>query len=187
MKICASLIFATISVVAGFKPTPIIESVGVTPFSGKFDPLGLSEDVPNVEVARLRESELKHGRWAMISAVSIPLLETQSSEPAIHAYDKLPHSTQLGIAALILMGEFATVIRGYQNPFVNGSPSAFKLREDYQPGDLGFYIYTVTDSEEFKSLADKELINARVAMIGALGMILQELFTEKPLFHYIGL
>ena len=106
MKIIASLLLATVTLVSGFQQ-PLVENIGVTaPFNKKFDPLGFSENVPDIEVSRLRESELKHGRWAMISAASIPLLETHSSEPAIHAYDKLPHPTQFTIAALILMGEF---------------------------------------------------------------------------------
>ena len=40
-----------------------------------FDPLGFSEQAPEIEKARLRECELKHGRWAMIACLSIPLLE----------------------------------------------------------------------------------------------------------------
>ncbi|MAU37515.1 MAG: hypothetical protein CMD14_09160 [Flavobacteriales bacterium] len=182
MKIIASLLLATMTLVSGFQQ-PLVENIGVTaPFNKKFDPLGFSENVPDIEVSRLRESELKHGRWAMISAASIPLLETHSSEPAIHAYDKLPHPTQFTIAALILMGEFMTMLRGYENPFTKGSPYAFKLRKDYQPGDLGLSIYN-NEEKGFKMMADRELNNGRLAMIGALGMIVQELVTNKPLFH----
>ena len=118
----------------------------------------------------------------MISATSIPLLETHSSEPAIHSYDMLPHPTQYTIAALILMGEFATMLRGYENPFANGSPYAFKLRNNYQPGDLGLSIYN-SEEKSFKMMADRELNNGRLAMLGALGMIVQELVTDKPLFQ----
>ena len=179
MKLITSLILATVTLVSGFQP-PLLENVGVTPpFTNKFDPLGFSDNVPDIEFSRLREAELKHGRWAMISATSIPLLETHSSEPAIHAYDKLPPTTQYTIAALILMGEFTTMLRGYENPFANGSPYAFKLRKDYQPGDLGLSIYNSED-KDFKIISDKELNNGRLAMLGALGMIVQELVTDKP-------
>ena len=107
-------IATTAAGVFGFQGTHIV-NVGVTaPFNKKFDPLQLSDNVPSIEVARLREAELKHGRWAMISALAIPLLETHSSEPAIHAYDKLPLDTQLAIAGGILMGEFATMLKGYE-------------------------------------------------------------------------
>lgn len=160
---------------------PLIDSIGVTAPFNKFDPLQLSKNIDSIEYARLREAEIKHGRWAMISATSIPLLESQNHIPAIHAYDKLDHPTQITIAALILMGEFATMLKGYENPFVKGSPFAFKLRDDYQPGDMGLHVYDFTDPN-FKDISNKELNNGRLAMIGALGFIAQELVTNKPIF-----
>ena len=159
LKTFLMFIATTTTCVFGFQGT-LIETVGITsPFNKKFDPLQLSDNVPSIEVARLREAELKHGRWAMISAVAIPLLETQSSEPAIHAYDKLPLDTQLAIAGGILMGEFATMLNGYENPFVDGSPVAFKLRGDYQPGDMGISINRVLSEAVFIDMSNKHYRN----------------------------
>lgn len=181
-KSCLLMIASISGSAYGFKGS-YIKDVGITaPFYKKFDPLGFSDNVPDIEVARLREAELKHGRWAMISAVAIPLQEVHSSEPAIHAYDKLPLDTQLAIAGLILMGEFGTMTRGYENPFVNGSPVAFKLRGDYQPGDLGLSINSILSESMFVDMSNKELNNGRLAMFASLGMIAQELVTNKPLF-----
>lgn len=178
------LMIASISTTVNGFNSPNIKDIGVTPpFQGKFDPLGFSDNVPDIEVARLREAELKHARWGMISSAAIPLLELHSSEPSIHAYDKLPLNTQLAIAGAILMGEFTTMIRGYKNPFTQGSPAAFKLREDYQPGDMGLGINTSLNKSDFEELSNKELNNGRLAMIASLGMIVQELVTNKPLFH----
>lgn len=181
-KSCLLMIASISGSAYGFKGS-YIKDVGITaPFYKKFDPLGFSDNVPDIEVARLREAELKHGRWAMISAVAIPLQEVHSSEPAIHAYDKLSVDTQLAIAGAILMGEFATMVRGYKNPFNDGSPAAFKIREDYQPGDLGISINGILSEATFKDMSNKELNNGRLAMFASLGMIAQELVTDKPLF-----
>ena len=177
------IISSVLSCVYGFKAS-YVKDVGITPpFREKFDPIGFSNNIPDIEFARLREAELKHARWGMISALSIPLLEIHCSEPAIHAYDKLPVDTQLAIAGAILMGEFTTMVRGYKNPFTYGSPAAFKLREGYQPGDMGISLDTLLNESMFKDMSNKELNNGRLAMIASLGMIVQELVTNKPLFH----
>ena len=146
-----------------------------------FDPLGFSEKATEIENARLRECELKHGRWAMIACLSIPLLEHETQRPAIHEFDKLPSNIQLIIVGLITMGEFQTMIRGWQNPFTRTS-NVFKLREDYQPGDIGYNIWQKWNTRTFEIIGEKELNNGRLAMIGAAGMIAQELNTNMPLF-----
>ena len=50
-----------------------------------------------------------------------------------------------------------------------------RLKEDYQPGDLGFGIWDPNDVD----LMDKELNNGRLAMIATLGMMVQELVTHQ--------
>ena len=177
-----SFLFMTITTLSSAYTVPSVKNVGITPpLKEKFDPLKLSEKVSETEFSRLRESEIKHSRWAMISAVSIPLLETATSEPAIHAFDKLPLEYQMGILSTITIGEFATMLKGYKNPFENDSNS-FKLKDDYQPGDLGFKIADEWKDEKFLDFSNKELNNGRLAMIASLGMIVQELVTDKPLF-----
>ena len=124
-----------------------------------------------------KEAEKTNGRWAMIAASTIPLIESKTRSPAIHEFDKLPANLQLGIVGFILMGEGASMLKGWKNPFENGTSNYFKLEDDYQPGDLGFEISNHDDVD----LHNKELNNGRLAMIAAAGMIAQELVTNKPL------
>ena len=100
----------------------------------------------------------------------------------INFVSKMPVSDQLGLLTLVGAGEFVSMLRGWENPFVAGSPNAFKLKSDYQPGDLGFGLATNMDDEKFIDLSNKELNNGRLAMFGALGMMAQELVTGQPIF-----
>lgn len=58
-----------------------------------------------------------------------------------------------------------------------GEFSFQQLRDDYYPGDVGFDPLGLkpTDAAEFETIQNKELQNGRVAMLGAAGMIAQEL------------
>ena len=161
---------------------PLVKEIGITaPFSKKFDPLSLSENIKDTEFARLRESELKHARAAMIGATVIPLAEVVNHEPGINFVSKMPLEMQLSLLGVVGVAEFASMLNGWENPFENGSSGAFRLEEDYQPGDLGFGLYQNMSEEKFIEQSNKELNNGRLAMFAALGMLAQELITNQPL------
>ncbi len=52
-----------------------------------------------------------------------------------------------------------------------------QLKDNYYPGDVGFDPLNLkpTDADEFATMQTKELQNGRLAMLGAAGMIAQEL------------
>lgn len=148
---------------------------GSTPPLKEFDPLGFSE---KKDIAYLREAELKHGRWGMISATSIPLIESVTHQPAIYMFDRLDSNSQLLILTTIAASEFQLMLNGWRNPI----KYPFTLQDNYQPGNLGFSIVKDFNYRDNALTMNKELNNGRLAMIASIGMIVQELVTNQPLF-----
>lgn len=154
---------------------------GITRPMGYFDPLGFASGKPPSELVRLREAELKHGRWGMITAVAIPLTELVTHEQAIHVLDNADIITLSAFTTVVAAGEFQSLLLGWENPFTNSS-NFFVMKPDYQPGDLGFALSRSFLDKDVDFMLDAEINNGRLAMIGALGMISQELITNAPLF-----
>jgi len=128
----------------------------------------------------LREAELKHGRIAMIASILLPLSEQYSNNLGIHFFQDHTELIPVGLGVMFA-SEFISMIRGWENPLVK----PFALKEDYQPGSLGvdFSSSPTSSPESVGETMDKELNNGRLAMIGVLGMMVQELATQQQLFH----
>jgi len=143
----------------------------------KFDSLPI---IKNIQPSFLREAELKHSRLAMLAALIIPTIEVFTNEPGIFQFSNLPNNIQLYFVSLMFLGELYSMARGWENPKKN----LFQLNDDYQPGDLGL-INKSLGVFELNVLMDKELNNGRLAMIGVLGFIIQELITHEQIFRII--
>ena len=147
-----------------------------------FDPLKFSKLASKQsDLVKLREAELKHCRWGMISAVAIPITEAVTHQQAIHVLDDANIITLSLITTIGGASELQSMLLGWENPFTNSS-NYFVMKNDYQPGDLGFNIKPSFLEKDEAFMFNAELNNGRLAMIGSLGMIVQELVSNKPIF-----
>ena len=154
---------------------------GFTKPLGYFDPLGFTKNKQQHELVKLREAELKHCRWGMISSVAIPITELVTHQQAIHVLDDANAFTLAAFTGAVAASELQSMLLGWENPFTNSS-NTFLMKSDYQPGDLGFNTKRTFLGNDETFMSNAELNNGRLAMIGSLGMIVQELVSNKPIF-----
>merc|ERR1711966_366930 len=175
---------------------------------GEFDPLGFTKDLPVQEIKRFREAEVTHGRVAMLAVVGY--LVAEPFHPLFGGMIDGPantHLTQVREVALfffawlggsIATAEIARAVVGWEFPTTaidknvqlmkeeefEGKTWLTKLNDNYYPGDLKFDPLGLkpSDAKEFEAMTNKELNNGRLAMIAAMGMLVQEQVTHQTLF-----
>merc|ERR1712232_1416574 len=169
---------------------------------GEFDPLGFTKDLPVQEIKRYREAEVTHGRVSMLAVLGY--LVAEKFHPLFGGAIEGPANTHLGqvqeiapfffvfLTMSIATAELGRSLIGWENPLdalrknqeVEGKTWLTKLNDDYYPGDIGFDPLGLKpkDADEFAVMQTKELQNGRLAMIAAIGMIVQEQVTQQPLF-----
>lgn len=161
---------------------------GVSGPFGFFDPVGLCPQ-DKKEFSKFRESELKHGRIAMLAFAGIIAGEvfpiffgSDISGPAIFQYQQAEgifNAWSANVVGLTLAIEGFNIVKGWEAP---GSYEGLAgLKADYINGDLGFDPLGLGGKTN-KGTLTKELNNGRLAMIAVAGIIGQELATGNGIF-----
>ena len=169
---------------------------------GNFDPLGLESGTDLGTMKKWREAEAQHGRVAMLATLGMliteepieyhPLFEAYNKDigPSIRHLDEVRAASPFFFEILILIIgglELNRALKGFASP--EGDFSFQELNEDHYPGDIGFDPLGLkpADAEEFATMQTKELQNGRLAMLGAMGIIAQELTNGEEIFVNLGL
>jgi len=168
---------------------------GVSGPFGFFDPFGISP-IEKREFQKWRESELKHGRVAMLAVLGIFLAEKGFTffgdvitGPAIYQYqqaDALFPAFTFNVLGFALAVEGFNIIKGWESPEETaalGEVTA-SLKKDYIAGDLKFdpLGFKPKSAADFKTIQTKEINNGRLAMLAAAGIVAQELVTGQSVF-----
>jgi light-harvesting complex I chlorophyll a/b binding protein 1 len=166
------------------------------PFPNIFDPADfLGNARTKDDVKRWRESEITHGRVAMLASLGFIAQEQlidwpQSPFPHVEGA-AITHFQQVEAKGAIFweplvfaigLAEAYRITIGWANPKSTGFN---KLEADYTPGDLGFDPLNLypSDPKQQYDLKTKELNNGRLAMIAIAAFVAQELRVQKPIFE----
>merc|ERR1712048_1023151 len=145
---------------------------------GFWDPVGFTK---TGNIAAYRRAELKHGRVCMVATLGIlvseafhPFFDYWGDEPFVSAVQSHFSAT----AAKNFWPAFW--IMTFFHEFVTWYPE-YEGKEEF---DYGFDPMNLRpeDPAKLKELQNKELNNGRLAMLGAAGILAQELVTGKSIF-----
>ncbi|KAJ1429338.1 chlorophyll a/b-binding protein domain-containing protein [Ochromonadaceae sp. CCMP2298] len=158
-----------------------IDLAGSSAPLGFFDPLGFSK-TDAATIAKYRDSELKHGRVAMLAVLGWltqekfhPLYDGKLSGNPLKAFSEVPPLgfVQIVIFIGLLEYTFAAAAKG----------------KGYIPGD--FYGISARiankDDKAWVGFQTRELNNGRLAMFGILGEITHAAITGKGALEQLGI
>lgn len=181
---------------------------GQTAPMGFWDPFGLTTGISEGRLLFLREAEIKHGRVCMLATLGI--IVGENFHPLLGGYDGPavdlnPFTTNVPLAdfwPLPFVQTFATIAfleyrKGFSvlegvafegNEFLTGqentSPEVFAAKTGRVPGDYGFDPLGLKPKTEegLMEVQNKEINNGRLAMLAALGILIQEAITGEKIF-----
>ncbi|WIA13883.1 hypothetical protein OEZ85_002455 [Tetradesmus obliquus] len=174
------------------------------PFPDMFDPAGFATGAKVSEIRRWRESELVHGRVAMLAALGFIVGEQLEdfpaflnadghvTGPAIYQFQQVEARGAIFWEPLILaigLCESYRVGLGWSSPVGNGF-NTVKDASEYELGNLGFDplgLGPKDDPAAWKEMQTKELNNGRLAMIAIAAFTVEELVSHQEIFEHLAL
>ncbi|KAI2494202.1 chlorophyll A-B binding protein [Fragilaria crotonensis] len=146
-----------------------------------FDPLGLAEQF---DIKWLRESEIKHGRAAMLATLGFVVQEYVTLPGYTHVDDSNLGPTAVGLEPMLQIILWMGVLEFWTN---KGNVTMENMFSDPArvPGNLGFDPMGLSvgkTKEEQELLQYKEIKNGRLAMLAIGGMVHHNWVTGDALF-----
>ncbi|KAL9139183.1 Light-harvesting complex [Amphidinium carterae] len=148
---------------------------GVQDPVGFFDPLGFTADGSVENFKRRRQTEIKHGRVAMLATMGYITPEITGKLPGYLSpstgvkYDDIPNGlgaiSKVPAAGWGQMIAYAAFCELSQDQSA-GNPAA--------EGDFGFKVLTSSDPAELEKKLSAEIANGRLAMMAIIGMFFQD-------------
>ena len=160
---------------------------GAIPPAYEFDPAGLTRGRTRLEVYRLREAELVHGRVGMLASVGFMVQEKfhpifpSAPDRALDHMPILPAQAWIALTVAVGVAEATRIQRGWANPY-ESMANVQRLKDDYYPGDLGFdplRMYPASEQGR-RYMQTCELSHGRLAMLASAGFLAQETVTGEP-------
>ncbi|CAN0125929.1 unnamed protein product [Ectocarpus fasciculatus] len=145
---------------------------------GLFDPLGFSKDEPSL--FRRRAVELKHGRVAMLAVTGI-LVQSFVRFPGFPPFPVSNPARPLAVLKGLLSTEGNNVVLFLLGVGVVELTIGKQDYVDRAPGELGEFgaFAKPVDKEEWDKVQMAELKHGRLAMLGVVGCLVQELVTGE--------
>jgi hypothetical protein len=189
----------------GNRASDILKAGQVAPL-GFWDPWGLSTVATEGRLLFYREAEIKHGRVCMLAVLGIlateggfhPLFGGGIDVAAVKVFEQMDLAQFWPVAFIQFMFAAYWEERRTGYPVLEGkafsglnpegaknSDEVFAAKSGRIPGDIGFDPLGLKPKKEadLLELQNKEILNGRLAMIAAAGIVSQELVTGQKVFR----
>lgn len=137
-------------------------------------------DAYNILPAKfIREAEIKHGRVAMLSSLTIPLLDNVKPDTlGVNFVSSLDPTIQWSLLGIVGGSEFAQVFKAYSFP--SDTNNWFKFKTEHEPGNYSFDPLNILTEKNEDTLKANEKFIGRLAMIATVCEMANELGTNTP-------